>query len=158
MKSMKSLFSLEGKNAIITGGAEILRKNFSHGLCEMGANLAILENNLDAAKELAKELENTYGKKVIPILCDVSSPASVKEAVLEVEKKLGSIHILHNNAATKSKDLDAFFAKYEEYSLDEWRKIMNVNLDGMFLMAQAVGAHMVKSQIPRSIIKTPLTN
>jgi NAD(P)-dependent dehydrogenase (short-subunit alcohol dehydrogenase family) len=66
----------------------------------------------------------------------------------------GHIDILHNNAASKSADLDAFFASFEEYSLEEWRRIMAVNIDGMFLVAQAVGDRMVKQGTGGSIIQT----
>jgi NAD(P)-dependent dehydrogenase (short-subunit alcohol dehydrogenase family) len=91
---------------------------------------------------------------VIGFGCDVSDPESVGQLVVDVVKKFGDIHILHNNAATKSSDLNAFFAPFEEYSLSEWRKIMAVNLDGMFLVAQAVGAQMIKQKTGGSVIHT----
>ena len=71
-----------------------------------------------------------------------------------VVAEFGEINILHNNAAGKSNDLDAFFAPFEEYSLDQWRKIMEVNLDGMFLVAQAAGRQMVAQRKGGSIIQT----
>ena len=82
------------------------------------------------------------------------NPASVKAMVDDVLDAFGEINILHNNAAGKSDDLDAFFAPFEEYSLDQWRKIMSVNLDGMFLVAQAVGKQMVAQAKGGSIIQT----
>jgi NAD(P)-dependent dehydrogenase (short-subunit alcohol dehydrogenase family) len=72
----------------------------------------------------------------------------------QVLQQFGEVNILHNNAAGKSDDLEAFFAQFEEYSLEEWRKIMEVNLDGMFLMAQAVGKQMVIQGKGGSIIQT----
>ena len=71
-----------------------------------------------------------------------------------VVEQFGQVNILHNNAASKSKDLDAFFAPFEKYSFDEWRKVMAVNIDGMFLVAQAVGDQMVKQGKGGSIIQT----
>jgi NAD(P)-dependent dehydrogenase (short-subunit alcohol dehydrogenase family) len=68
--------------------------------------------------------------------------------------EFGEINILHNNAAGKSKNLDAFFAPFEEYSLEQWREIMAVNIDGMFLVAQAVGKQMVEQGNGGSIIQT----
>ena len=65
---------------------------------------------------------------------------------MQAESALGDIDILHNNAASKSADLEAFFASTEAYDLDQWRQIMSVNLDGMFLVAQAVGRGMVSRQ------------
>jgi NAD(P)-dependent dehydrogenase (short-subunit alcohol dehydrogenase family) len=74
--------------------------------------------------------------------------------VMQVVAELGEIDILHNNAAGKSDDLDAFFAPFEEYSIDQWRQITAVNLDGMFLVAQAVGKQMVSQEKGGSIIQT----
>jgi len=61
---------------------------------------------------------------------------------------------LHNNAASKSVDLDAFFASFEDYSPAEWRRIMGVNIDGMFFVAQAVGRQMIEQGSGGSIIQT----
>jgi NAD(P)-dependent dehydrogenase (short-subunit alcohol dehydrogenase family) len=74
--------------------------------------------------------------------------------VKEVAERFGSIDILLNNAASKSRDLDAFFAPFDKYSLAQWREIMSVNIDGMFLVAQAVGARMAETGRGGSIIQT----
>jgi len=74
--------------------------------------------------------------------------------VRQVVEEFGEITVLHNNAASKSTDLDAFFAPFEEYSLEEWRRIMSVNIDGMFLVAQAVGGQMVRQGKGGSIVQT----
>ena len=76
------------------------------------------------------------------------------EMVDQVVTRFGAINVLHNNAASKSADLDAFFASTEKYSLHEWRRIMSVNVDGMFLVAQAVGGQMQKQGTGGSIIQT----
>ena len=64
--------------------------------------------------------------------------------VAEVEEKLGPVDILHNNAATKGSDTKEFFATVENCTLDNWNEIMAVNLDGLFLVAQAVGTKMAE--------------
>jgi NAD(P)-dependent dehydrogenase (short-subunit alcohol dehydrogenase family) len=110
--------------------------------------------NLQAAKELASKLEDQYSVKAMGIRCDVSDPVSVQEMVGAVVTNFGGIDILHNNAAAKSNDLAAFFAPFEDYSLAQWRSIMSVNLDGMFLVAQAVGKQMVNQNRGGSIIQT----
>jgi NAD(P)-dependent dehydrogenase (short-subunit alcohol dehydrogenase family) len=68
--------------------------------------------------------------------------------------RFGAVHVLHNNAATKTDDLDAFFAPFETYGLAQWRKVMSVNLDGMFLVAQAVGRRMIEQGTGGSVICT----
>ncbi|HBZ81744.1 SDR family oxidoreductase [Brevibacillus sp. FSL K6-0770] len=150
----KNMFSLEGKTAIVTGGLGILGKQICQGLAEFGANVAVIDLNQQEAEEFSKELSESFGVKCLGVACDVSSPTSVKEMVNEVVKTLGEIHVLHNNAASKSKDLDAFFSPFEEYSMDQWREIMSVNIDGMFLVAQSVGKQMVQQGKGGSIIQT----
>jgi NAD(P)-dependent dehydrogenase (short-subunit alcohol dehydrogenase family) len=152
--SYKSLFDLSGKTAIVTGGIGILGKHFCRGLSEFGANVAVIDLDEPQAAEFASELSAEYGVKSAGIGCDVSEPASVRKMVGRVVEQFGQVNILHNNAASKSKDLDAFFASFERYSLDEWRKVTAVNIDGMFLVAQAVGDQMIKQGGGGSIIQT----
>jgi NAD(P)-dependent dehydrogenase (short-subunit alcohol dehydrogenase family) len=152
--SYKSLFDLKGRTAIVTGGIGILGKHFCRGLAEFGANVAVIDLDEGQAAEFARELSAEYGVKAAGVGCDVSEPASVKKMVDRVVKQFGQVNILHNNAASKSKDLDAFFAPFEKYSIAEWRKIMAVNIDGMFLVAQAVGDQMINQGTGGSIIQT----
>jgi NAD(P)-dependent dehydrogenase (short-subunit alcohol dehydrogenase family) len=152
--SYRKLYDLSGKVAVVTGGAGILGRHFCAGLAESGAALAVVDLQAESADTLAKELGERYHIKALGIDCDVSRPESVKKMVAGVVRELGGIDILHNNAAGKSDDLDAFFAPFEEYSLDQWRKIMSVNIDGMFLTAQAVGKQMVAQGRGGSIIQT----
>ena len=85
--------------------------------------------------------------------CNVSDPNAVDAMAERVVETFGAIDILHNNAASKSDDLGAFFARTEDYDIEEWRKILSVNLDGIFLVAQAVGKQMIR-QGHGSIIQT----
>lgn len=150
----KNFFELRGKTAIVTGAVGILGQRFCRGLAEFGAQVAVVDLDLERCNTFAGELEHDYGTPAIGVACDVSDPASVANMVDQVAGRFGAIHILHNNAASKSTDLDAFFASTEQYSLVEWRKIMSVNIDGMFLVAQAVGGQMLKQGIGGSIIQT----
>ena len=149
-----SQFSLKGKKAVVTGGAGILGRHFCAGLAEAGADVAVVDLHREPAEELAASLADQYGVRCIGVACDVSSPESVRSMVNRVVEEFGEITVLHNNAASKSADLDAFFAPFEEYSLEEWRRIMSVNIDGMFLVAQAVGAQMVRQGKGGSIVQT----
>lgn len=150
----KALFDLTGKTAIVTGGVGILGQRFCRGLAEFGAHVAVVDLDQDRCTAFAGQLESVYGRPALGVACDVSDPTSVANMVNRVVERLGAIHVLHNNAASKSADLDAFFASTEKYSLSEWRKIMSVNVDGMFLVAQAVGAQMQKQATGGSIIQT----
>lgn len=152
--SYKALFDLSGKTAVVTGASGILGRHFCSGLAEMGAAIALVDILESAVYEQAFELNQKYGVKALGFVCDVSKPQSVADMVARVVAEFGAINILHNNAAAKSNDLDAFFASFEDYSLEQWREIMAVNLDGMFLVAQAVGKQMVRQGFGGSIIQT----
>lgn len=136
MTSKSNLFDLSGKIAVVTGGTGILGETFCSELKKYGAKVISVDIN-----------------KKADINCDVSNPDSVNNMVNQVIQEAGSIDILINNAASKSENLDSFFAPFEEYNLDEWRKIMSVNLDGAFLVAQAVGKQMIKQGRGGSIIQ-----
>jgi len=155
MKShYKNLFALNGKTAVVTGAVGILGQRFCRGLAEFGAQVAVVDLDQERCGTFATELQRDYGTPALGIACDVSDTASVLNMVDQVAKRFGAIHVLHNNAASKSADLDAFFASTEKYSLSEWRKIMSVNVDGMFLVAQPVGSQMQKQGTGGSIIQT----
>lgn len=147
-------FDLSGKTTVVTGGAGILGKHFCRGLAESGANVVVVDIHEEAAVDLAADLEQQYGARALGIACDVSSPESVRHMVNQVVSEFGKINILHNNAASKSQNLNSFFAPFEEYSLEQWQSIMSVNLDGMFLVAQAVGKQMLEQKTGGSIVQT----
>jgi NAD(P)-dependent dehydrogenase (short-subunit alcohol dehydrogenase family) len=152
--SYRGRFDLTGKVAVVTGGCGILGRHFCAGLAESGAMVAIVDAQAEQAADLAEELRTQYQGRAVGIGCDVSDPVSVKAMVAQVVAECGAIDVLHNNAAAKSEDLDAFFAPFEEYSLEQWRQILAVNLDGMFLVAQAVGKQMIAQGNGGSVIQT----
>jgi NAD(P)-dependent dehydrogenase (short-subunit alcohol dehydrogenase family) len=154
LESYRNLFSLKGKVAIVTGGVGILGQHFCKGLAEMGAKVAVVDLQGEKAEELAREIANRYDVETLGISCNVADTDSVRDMVGQVLEQWGSINILHNNAAGKSDDLEAFFAPFETYSIEQWRQIMSVNLDGMFLVAQTVGRQMAVQGTGGSIIQT----
>ena len=132
---------MDGQVALVTGGAGILGRIFCKALAEAGARVAVV----DLSEEGAREAAEAIGEAAAGFGCDVSDPASVRSAVDAVVARFGRIDVLVNNAATKTADVRAFFEPFETYSLDTWREVMAVNIDGMFLMAQAVGREMLKA-------------
>lgn len=143
-------FRLDAKVALVTGGAGILGRRFCAGLVEAGARVAVVDVDTAAAQAFAASL----GGAAAGFGCDVSNPVSVSSCVDAVIARFGAIDVLHNNAATKSRDVRAFFTSFEDYSLETWREVMSVNIDGMFLMAQAVGRHMLAQGRGGSVIQT----
>lgn len=147
------MFNLAGKTVVVTGGGGILGRHFVAGLAAHGAKVAVLDAALDAAEASVTALPEHDRVRAVPIGCDITDRKSVVDALSRIERELGPIDVLHNNAATKGSDLTAFFDPDEDYKLATWREVMAVNLDAMFLVAQEAGRLM----IPRkrgSIIQT----
>ena len=146
------LFDLTGKVAIVTGGAGLLGQVFCQALVTAGADVAIIDIDKNKADETARKISKEQNQKVLAFACDITSPDSVVTMVEDVVNRLGRIDILLNNAASKGSNLDQFFAEFENYSLQTWREVMAVNVDGLFLVAQSVGNQM-KAQGGGSIIQ-----
>jgi NAD(P)-dependent dehydrogenase (short-subunit alcohol dehydrogenase family) len=149
MCDYRKQFDLSGKVAVVTGAAGILGRHFVAGLAAHGAAVAMLDLDDEALAEAANNVEG----RILAVSCDITDAAQLQSAVDRVERELGPIDVLHNNAATKSSDVAAFFAPAETYSRSVWREVMAVNLDAMFFVAQEVGKRMVARR-QGSIIQT----
>ncbi|MFN0183116.1 MAG: SDR family oxidoreductase [Aquabacterium sp.] len=143
-------FRLDGKVALVTGGGGILGRRFVEGLVQAGARVAVVDAQLDAAHAAAEP----WGDQALAVACDVADPDSVGRCVQTVTERFGRLDVLHNNAATKTADPRAFFAPFEDYPLQTWREVMSVNIDGMFLMAQAAGRTMIAAGRGGTVIQT----
>lgn len=154
MDNVLNKFSLKDKNIVITGATGILGKNFCEGLAACGGNLALIDVHQETLNEAVGILQKKYQVKVRGYSCDVADEDQVSRAVKAIESDFGHIDVLHNNAASKSSNLDEFFQDFEKYSYKIWKEVMSVNIDGMFLMAKHVGEHMVRKNIKGSIIQT----
>ncbi|HIJ99101.1 TPA: SDR family oxidoreductase [archaeon] len=135
------MFDLAEKVVLVTGGTGLLGKEFCETLSDYGANVIVVDLNESDCKKQAESLAKKYGTKAIGVKADITNRNEVAKMVSEVVKKLGKVDVLVNNAAGKSKN---FYAKFEDYPLEDWEKVMSVNLTGAFLCAQAVGKQMAK--------------
>src|SRR5687768_1724933 len=134
---VKELFDLSGRTAIVTGGSRGLGKEMAEGLAEAGASLMLCARRTEWLEETLNEFEQR-GFDVAGKTCDVSKQGDVQALVDDAVKKFGSVDILINNAGV------SWGAMPEEMTLDEWQKVIDVNLTGCFLMAQAAGREMLK--------------
>jgi NAD(P)-dependent dehydrogenase (short-subunit alcohol dehydrogenase family) len=134
---VKQLFDLTGRVAIITGGSMGLGRQMAEGLAEMGANLVLCARKADRCLQAAEELQQ-LGIKAMSIGCDVRSQTSIQEFVDATISKFGKIDILINNAGI------SWGAPAEEMRLEDWNKVIETNLSGSFLCAQAVGRAMIR--------------
>lgn len=145
---------LDGKVVLLTGAAGILGREFAAGYAELGASLALIDVEQAAVDELAARLSNRWNCRALGVACDITSMAAVDEMVGRVVDAFGGIQVLHNNAATKGRDVRAFFTPFEDFPLDVWREVMSVNIDGMFLVAQRVGRQMIQAGAGGAVIQT----
>lgn len=140
-------FKLDGKVAIVTGGAMGLGQAMATALAQAGANIVIADIKEDVAKATATTIRETEGVKTTALKVDVTDPDQVQQMVNDVVDEYGKIDILVNNAGM------TINAKAEEMTYEQWNKVINLNLNGVFLVAQAVGRQMIK-QGYGSIINT----
>ena len=136
-KHIKELFDLTGKTAIVTGGSRGIGVEMAEGLAEAGANLMLCARREEWLSETIEEFRKK-GFRVEGRVCDVAKETDVQSIVEETVKAFGKIDILINNAGI------SWGAMPEEMPLAQWQKVLDVNLTGCFLMAQAVGREMLK--------------
>ncbi len=139
MRTTQELFSLAGKTALVTGGSRGLGLQMAQALGEQGAKLVLSsrkQSDLDEAVAYLKE----RGIEATAIAADLSKDAHVGPMVDEALKRLGHIDILINNAGA------SWGAPAEDYPVEAWDKVMNLNIRSIFLVTQAVGK---LSMIPR---------
>ena len=135
--NVKELFDLTGKTAIITGGSRGIGKEMAEGLAEAGANLMLCARRQEWLDETVAEFTGR-GFGVAGKACDVSKAEDVQAVVEAAVEKFGGLDILVNNAGI------SWGAMPEDMPLEKWQKVLDVNLTGCFLMAQAAGREMLK--------------
>ena len=125
-------FCLAGQVAIVTGAASGIGRGCALALAKAGCRVVVnhLPGDEDDARELVKELE-AVGSQAFSFAADVSQGDEVEAMFAEVRSRLGTVHILVNNAGIQSG------ARIQDMTLAQWRKVMAVNLDGQFLCARA---------------------
>ena len=133
---VQELFDLHGKVAIVTGGGTGLGRQMAESLAECGADVVLCARNAERCAEVAAELE-LLGVRARGLGCDVRDPDSVAQVVSTAVDELGRIDILVNNSGT------SWRASPEDIPLDGWQKVIDVNLTGAFLFAQAVGRVLI---------------
>ncbi|UII58425.1 SDR family oxidoreductase (plasmid) [Cytobacillus spongiae] len=134
---VKELFDLSGKVALVTGGGRGLGKQIATGFAEAGATVVLCSRNVEACEIVKKVLEG-MGVRSLAMRCDVTNPEDVQHVVDETKKKFGRIDILVNNSGA------SWGAPAEEMPYEAWQKVMNVNVNGTFLMSQTVGKLMIE--------------
>ncbi|MCM3244234.1 SDR family oxidoreductase [Cytobacillus oceanisediminis] len=137
--NVMDLFDLTGKTALITGGGRGLGAQIAEGYAEAGANIVLCSRKVETCQETADRLAK-LGVKTLALSCDISKPEDVHKVVDRTVKEFGTIDILVNNSGA------TWGAPAEEMPLEAWRKVINVNVTGTFLMSQAAGKIMIEQK------------
>ncbi|MBC3878955.1 SDR family oxidoreductase [Undibacterium sp. FT79W] len=138
-RTVQQLFNLSGKTALITGGSRGLGLQMAEALGEQGASIVLSSRKQSDLDEAVAHLQSR-GIQASAIAADLSKEEAVTPLVDEALKRLGHIDILINNAGA------TWGAPAEDYPVDAWDKVMNLNIRSIFLLSQAVGK---RSMIPR---------
>lgn len=142
------LFRLDGRTAVITGGAGMLAQEFAKSLLDVGACVVLADVDACHCQErvftLLKDRYDT-GQRVWAAELDVLRKEKWEEMAREVMDRSGQIDILVNNAAiTNSNRSAGYSANFLEYGSEDWDQVIGVNLTGTFLGCQVIGRHMLK--------------
>jgi NAD(P)-dependent dehydrogenase (short-subunit alcohol dehydrogenase family) len=137
VSSPLDIFDLSGKAAIVTGASSGIGRHAARVLAAAGAKVAIAARRLDALVDLEKQIRASDGR-ALPLALDVTDAASVADCVKAAETELGPIAILVNNAGIA--DTKAAL----EVAEGDWDRVVDTNLKGAWLMAQAVAEHMTR--------------
>jgi gluconate 5-dehydrogenase len=138
--SVKQLFDISGRVALVTGGSRGLGLQMAEALAEMGARLALVARKADELEEARAHLKKALGVDALALPCDLSDAKAIAPMVERAVAALGPIDILVNNAGT------TWGAATVEHPLEAWKKVVDLNLTAMFLVCQEVGR---RCMIPR---------
>lgn len=143
--SVEHLFSLHGRVAVVTGGARGIGAATAELLASAGADVAVVDL-LDASESVAAV--QAQGRRALGYQVDLREERAVIDLFAQIAADFGPIDVVHNNAGI------AFVQRAEDMTFDEWRRVMSIDLDAVFLVARAAGRLMIEAGRGGSIINT----
>jgi len=146
--SVLDLFDLHGKRALVTGGSSGIGKRVALAYAQAGAQVAITARHFEALEKVADEITAAAGEKVVPVRCDVTQQDEVNSMVDRVTAELGGIDIAVCNAGVIA------VTPMLDMSLEDFQRIQDTNVTGVFLTAQAAARAMVEQGRGGAIITT----
>ncbi|MBX3441148.1 MAG: glucose 1-dehydrogenase [Planctomyces sp.] len=145
MRSGISLFQMDGRVAVITGGSKGLGESMAAGLASAGASVVLVSRNGEQAAAAAERVAAAHGRPAIGVECDVTQNDSVKRMVDRAVSQFGRVDILVNNAGINIR------GPIDELTFDEFRQVQEINVFGPWLCARAVTPLMKEQQSGRII-------
>jgi len=139
--NFRGKFELSEKVIVITGGCGLIGKAFVEACAQFGAHVVIADVANMEPKKLAQEVNERHGRKIIGVSTDVANRESVMNLKDKILKAFGTIDGLVNSHQNKTAK---FFAKFEEYTDDNWDAVIETNLRGTYLTCQIIGSWMAE--------------
>lgn len=131
-------FDLTGRTAVVTGSTRGLGRAFARALAEAGANIVIVGRDAAAAAAVEEELTETKASTLV-VLADVTQRTEIERLLAESTNRFGRVDVLVNNAGA------CIHKPALEVTDEEWRDVMGVNLDGLWIASQVFGRHMIEA-------------
>lgn len=131
---------LQGKIAVVTGATKGIGRGIAFALAEHGANVVVVSRHLEECQKTAEEISAAFGVQTLPAAADVTRLDQIEALVDQVMERFGRVDILINNAGT------AITKKAEDITEQDWDRVLNVDLKGVFFCAQAFGRKMIAQQ------------
>lgn len=134
------LFDMSGRAAVITGGSKGLGLAMAAGLASAGANVMLVSRNAGEGAVAAKKIEEEYGTKAIAYGADVTSEAQMEAMAKAAQEAFGRIDVLINSAGINIR------GPIDELSYDDFKQVMDINVNGTWLASRAVVPYMKKAK------------
>ncbi len=135
--SVLDLFRLDGEVAVVTGGAQGLGEQMCIGLAEAGASVVVADLNLEKAQKVVEHL-HTLGVSALAVKVDVTKKAEVEAMVQKTVEHFGKVDVLVACAGVGQ------WMKAEDMPEEDWKRVLDINLNGVFFACQAAGREMLK--------------
>ena len=147
MRKLEELFRLDGRVALITGGAGHIGLAAAEAVAELGARVVIVDRELSGCEVRAADLHARFGREALPLAADLENADACKDAIAAAVAQLGRLDILINNAAyTGASGIQGYAVPFAAQSVEAWNAAVRVNLTAPFVLAQAAFGELAKHQ------------
>ncbi len=137
--TIRNLFNLKGRVALVSGGGDGIGKAMAIALADGGSDVVVFSRRAEKCEAVAHEIES-HGGRALAFACDICREADIERVVAETLKAYGKIDVLINNAGR------TWGAWPEEITFEDWKKVVDLNINATFRCTQIVGQSMIKDQ------------
>ena len=137
--TVQDLFDLTGKVSLVSGGGDGIGRSMALALAEAGSDVVIFSRRVEKCDAVAREIQ-TNGGRALALACDILSETDIEKVVAETLRVFGKIDVLVNNSGR------TWGASPEDIAFDDWKKVIDLNLNATFRCTQIVGREMIKRQ------------